>query len=156
MAITVTITKEFIEYRNEYSAKFQDFGRTELEKLIHADALIVEWYLLSIGRVSPPTSIKHDFITKAGKKVDNKMISQDAGSVTVRDSKIDWMRQACVEGELDEFSVTQWVKRPDGRALQEGDVVEFKFISVLPAREALSKTNLRKSKYYSDCHYFWA
>ena len=155
----ITIDQAFIDYRNEYAHKFNDYGRTEEDKIKDSDGLLPEYLLLKAGLVDE-TKTKHSDFGISEKLLDNKMINEDANTVTLPIRKIDWMKDAVVSKLLTHFSVTRWTSRPDdckgenGRALQVGDVVTFEVISVLDARSALK--SLEYSMWYADSKYFWA
>ena len=154
----IVITKEFINYRNNLRDKFNDYGRTLDEKTKCADGLIVEWLAIKHNLVEAAKNIKYDFcINKM--KIDNKMIGEDANTVTIPTRKEDWMKDAIVSKDLTHFSISKWTSRPEectgtnGRALQVGDVVTFDIIKILSARESLR--NLQHSIHYVDSKYFW-
>lgn len=155
---SITIDQEFIDYRNTHVDKFNDYGRTQDEKVRNSDGLLFEYLLLKNRLVEKPKNIKHDFIISE-KKIDNKMINEDANTVTIPNRKEEWMKNAVMDKELTHFSITQWTSRPEeckgdkGRALTVGDVVKFKVLAIIPARQALK--DLRSSKYYVDSKYFW-
>ena len=154
----ITITKDFIKYRNEHADKFNDYGRTEEEKIRNSDALLVEYMLINGNHAQRPKNIVHDFIINE-KHIDNKMLSEDATTVTIPNRKEGWMKSAVVYGDLTHFSISKWVSRPDeckgdkGRCLREGDVVELDIVSVMDAREALR--SLQDSFYYANSKFFW-
>jgi hypothetical protein len=154
----IVITREFIIYRDNLRDKFNDYGRTLDEKTKCADGLIVEWILIKNNLVEAAKNIKYDFyINKM--RIDNKMIGEDANTVTIPNRKEDWMKDAVVSGNLTHFAISKWTSRPeeckgkDGRALQVGDVVTFEILNILSARESLR--NLQHSIHYVDSKYFW-
>jgi hypothetical protein len=154
----IAITREFIIYRDGLRDKFNDYGRTLDEKTRCADGLIVEWLAIKHKLVEAAKNIKYDF--KINKMlIDNKMIGEDANTVTIPNRKEDWIKDAIVSGNLTHFSISKWTSRPEeckgenGRALQVGDVVTFDIIKILSARESLR--NLQHSIYYADSKYFW-
>ena len=155
----ITITSEFISYRNDLTDKFNDYGRTKEEKIRCADGLLPEFLILKNEMADAPKNIKSDFYLNH-MYIDNKMINEDANTVTIPNRKTQWMKDAVISKDLTHFMVTKWKTRPEeckgdnGRALQEGDVVEFEIITILPAREAIK--SLTDSIWYADSKYFWA
>jgi hypothetical protein len=155
----ITIDQEFIDYRKKYADKFNDYGRTQEEKIRNSDGLLPEYLLIKAGLVKKSKTIHSDFGISE-KLIDNKMINEDANTVTIPNRKIDWMKDAVVSKLLTHFSVTRWTSRPNeckgenGRPLQVGDIVTFEVISVLDARDALK--SVENSIWYADSKYFWA
>jgi hypothetical protein len=156
----IMITEEFINYRNEHRDKFNDYGRTIEEKTRHADALVVEYLILNNGWGEHPKNIRYDFYINS-MNIDNKMINEDANTVTIPNRKLEWMKESVITKDLTHLSITQWTLRPeeckgkDGRALKSGDIVKFNMLNIKPARETLSGYNLHDSIYYENSKYFW-
>jgi hypothetical protein len=63
------------------------------------------------------------------------------------------MVKAVEKGDLTHFSITRWISKPVGRALEVGDTVTFEYVKLMDAKKTLNKLYL--SKYYKNCSYFW-
>ena len=137
----ITITQEFIDYRNEFSSKFYTAGRDEKEMLISADCLIAEYELLRLGVAGPPTSFAHDVIID-GRLIDIKVVK--GKWFTVKQRKLEWYVTCVANHSVDDFAFIAY-KRAVTKPLVVGDTISLRFIKQIPAKEVLY--NLKKSMY---------
>lgn len=136
----ITITPEFIEYRNEYKDKFNANGRTNDQRLMHADCLIIEYMFLENEIVTKPETIKYDFGV-GDNKIDCKVIKDWFNVPAGYDN---YYTKNIAANQLTHFAFFRYKTAPT-RPLVAGDKISFNLIKVDSAINVLSK--LRPSKY---------
>lgn len=138
-----TVSKEFIEYRNEMKNSFRSNKRTDFKRLMDADCLALEYLLVNSKAVEPPTNKLHDFCLH-DLLVDVKCIVNNYYNISEEaSSKLPWMLDGIKKGYLTHFSFIR-MDRPH-RPLEIGDIVTFSYIKSFEAKDVLN--GLKPSKY---------
>ena len=142
----IPVDQDFIDYRDDHKNKFAANGRTEEERLMHADCLIIEYTLLNRKFVVYPENIKHDFIF-GNHKTDIKIITSKYFNIP--SDKVEWYMGNIRSGDLTDFAFFKFTKRPQ-RPLEDSDVVSIKLLEVRNAEEVMN--NLQPSQ--GDGYYY--
>lgn len=130
---TITITQAFIDYRDQMKWKFRTNGRTETEKLMNCDALILEYALVQGALAGAAECREHDFVLKSfNAKIDAKKIEK---WFNISDDKIAWYNRNYKLGEVTHFCFFKFPNR--SRPLQVGDTVKIDLLDVVPVEEVL-------------------
>ncbi len=134
------VTSDFETERNEKKIQFEETDarrgklqtRTDVERFMHADCLLLEYLLVDNQNVLAPIDILHDFrIDKYA--IDAKCISGPFFWPTLENIK--WMRNGIRDGLLTHFLFH--TKHGPNRILKEGDSVSFNFVKLVRAQEVL-------------------
>jgi hypothetical protein len=129
----ITIDQAFIDYRNQMTWKFNTNGRTEQEKLINCDALILEYSLIQKALASPAKCREHDFIfSEFNAKIDAKKIEK---WFNITDDKIAWYNRNYKLGEVTHFCFFKYTNKL--RPFQVGDTVKVDLLDVVSVEEVL-------------------
>lgn len=129
----ITIDQAFIDYRDQMKWKFRTNGRTEEEKLINCDALILEYSLIQGAMVSEASCREHDFIlSQFNAKIDAKKIEK---WFNINDDKISWYNRNYKLGEVTHFCFFKYPNKL--RPFQVGDTVKVDLLDVVPVEEVL-------------------
>ena len=138
----VVITEDFIQYRNDLVKKFPPYGRTQDERLVSGDALIIEYLLPKVDKeVLEATHMGHDIILN-GNKIDIKVVR--GTWFTVSNGKDQWYNKCIHGGDLDYFAFFSYTKA-HSKPFVAGDRVSLRFIKL--ERAANVMYNLRRSRY---------
>lgn len=134
------VTLEFETERNEKKIQFEETDakrgkkhtRTDEQRFMHADCLLLEYLLVDDKNILPPIDKLHDFrIDKYA--IDAKCISGPYFWPTVEN--IEWMYDGISRGLLTHFLFH--TKHGPNRILKEGDSVSFNFVKLVRAKDVL-------------------
>ena len=151
MDITIEVTQEFIDYRNEKQAMYNQRGRTDRKFQMDLDCELFEWYMINVTEdwEDEPDDWMGDAIIPSPdgyKTVDVKFI---AGYYNIdRGKMLNIIQQRHV---LDGYQFMEWVSKPR-RPLVVGDTVTCRGVGYLTHEELLD--NLRRS--YKEAYGFYA
>ena len=151
------VTSEFEAERNDKKIQFEKTDirrgkqqtRTDEQRFMHADCLLLEYLLVDNKNVLPPIDILHDFLIDKY-AIDTKCISGPYFWPTVENIK--WMSDGIRKGLLTHFLFH--TKHGPERILKEGDSVSFNFVKLVRAQDVLDNLenyttkNGRKTKRY--------
>jgi hypothetical protein len=134
------VTLAFEIERNQKKIQFEETDarrgkkqtRTDEQRFMHADCLLLEYLLVDNKTILEPIDILHDFrIDKYA--IDAKCISGPYFWPTVENIK--WMRDGIRKGLLTHFLFH--TKHGPNRILKEGDSVSFNFVKLVRAQDVL-------------------
>jgi hypothetical protein len=130
----ILVGNDFINHRNTMKELFKAGDRTERERLMSADCLLVEYMLLKNNYVQPSVNIAYDFSYKDD-KVDVKVISSKYFNIP--GDKCIWYMQNIRSYLLTKFAFYKYEEAPK-EPLKIGDVVSFRLIEVSDAEKVMS------------------
>ena len=143
----IKVSQEFIEHRNTLKEVFRSNGRSDTQRTMNADCVLLEYYLLLNKFVDAPNHIGHDFIWN-DQKVDLKLITSKYFNVP--EDKVLWYMQNIRSNHLTSFAFYKYEEPPD-RPLVVGDIVSFRILDAISALDVMN--NLKKS-HKSDGYYY--
>ena len=153
----VTITEEFIAFRDEKMTQLRQGGRSDYQFMMNVDCLMLEEWLIELEIVDAPLLEHH---TKGGACVydarvnlldstafvDFKCIDKNL-NYNISEQKLEthpWVQDGVDRGLLTHYCFYQ-MHRPANRPLVVGDVVKFELINVLNSQHVLD--SLQPSKF---------
>lgn len=148
----ITITEQFIEYRELQKAKFRNNGRNDYDKTMHADCLLLEYTLLTNGLANKNDNLKeYDFSLDADFKnlIDAKCIASKYFNIKPEGwpGGLDWFNQNFHKKLLTHFAFFKFITHDKPFVI--GDIVSIQILDVVNAFNVLSEVRpSRKSGYY--------
>jgi hypothetical protein len=146
-------TSKFISERDIKAIEFQHADnkrkfakkdtRTEQQRIVNADCILLEYILVEEELVLPPTDKLHDFGVDIY-RIDNKDLSGPYYWPTM--ANIDWMQRGIDSGDLTHFMFTRMHRPINGAPLKTGDNVKIDFLKVVNAQLVLDNLEEYRKK----------
>ena len=143
---TITIGEKFIEFRDQMKNKFNGGDRSDMERTIDADCLIIEYEMITRCLVNAPPNneIRYDFSLDEY-RVDVKVIASDYFNIP--SNKLEWYKNNVVSGSLTHFAFYKFSNKMT-RPFMIGDVSSFILLEVKDARETLKSLSRSNTEGY--------
>lgn len=133
----IIVKQEFIDYRSEKQAQYNQRGRSDRIFLMNLDAELYEWDKLNYDEWRSHDSWMVDAIDEWDQKIDVKFIRKYWN--VSREKTLNLIKQRNI---LDGFLFMEWLERPN-RPLVAGDEVTVRRVGYVPYGDVAD--NLRKS-----------